>query len=179
MREYAENWNEKTDYSEKIAHKVAFNGVLGRICCEETGRARQLRIDELSFATGEKARFLLSFSFGWQTCVSPQEMTLCAWRHSKGSLGSVGGLDGREAGPAPPNARRACTHWRIVATTCELALTFFLWRCPIIVVSRRSRTCSLLLASGGNCSEFCNYGGRRLARFCCSPAVARVPPQRL
>ena len=32
-------------------------------------------------------RFLLYLSVGWQTRVSPLEMTLCAWGHSKGSSG--------------------------------------------------------------------------------------------
>ena len=37
-------------------------------------------------------------SLGWQTCVSPPEMTLCARGHSTNFLVSVSGQDGPEAG---------------------------------------------------------------------------------
>ena len=60
-------------------------------------------------------------SLGWQTCVSPLEMTFCAGGHSKGSLALWVAPDGPEGGSRVFCARSACTHRRIVATTCELA----------------------------------------------------------
>ena len=63
-------------------------------------------------------------SLGWQTCVSPLAMTLCARRHSKGFLYEW--PEWPRGNPCVFCARRACTHWRIAVTTCELALTFFL-----------------------------------------------------
>ena len=61
----------------------------------KTCAVRQTRLNQDTRAL--KARCLLFPSLGWQTRVSPQEMTLCARRHSKGSLGIVSGPQGPEA----------------------------------------------------------------------------------
>ena len=60
-------------------------------------------------ASTERANFRFS-SFGWQTCVSPPEMTLCARGHSTSYLGFVSGPNGPEAGSHVFNTRRACPH---------------------------------------------------------------------